>query len=253
MSRTGRPRKYPSFDLEQRTENLIKLVVELFGEAYDDRELRDPDAPSINEVAEEMGTTGLRVRKLLITAGYYSTAISRTVQEMHAKGSSTAEIMEKLNISRASVNGYLPYDKGVYKLSEPTLYSEQSARYRNRRDSIINLREAAGNTDELDCLWNAIVAFENYPFFTIGHKGQKQVKFTYSVLRLKNGGFGNEIKITTKEKTVARATVEYGYTMAKDIQQKEGFVSGPKKIKTPGASSYLYPVFIRLGVITAHL
>ena len=59
----------------------------------------------------------------------------------------------------------------------------------------------------------------------------------------------NEIKISTKEKTVARATVEYGYKKAIEVQQKEGYVGGSKRISTPGANSYLYPIFIRLGII----
>jgi predicted transcriptional regulator len=250
MSKTGRPQKYPNRNAAKEREELIKTAVELFGEPYDDRELRDPEAPSINMVAEEMGTTGLRVRKMLITAGYYSTATSREVQKMHEVGATYEKIMKALGISRASVNGYLPFNKGVYKLAEPTIYSEQSTRYRNRKSAIARLRESIGTEDELDCLWNAVIAFENYPFHTIGRNGEERIKFSYCVCRNKAGHMRNEIKISTKEKTVARATVEYGYKKAIEVQQKEGYVGGSKRISTPGASSYLYPIFIRLGIIT---
>ena len=154
--------------------------------------------------------------------------------------------MKALGISRASVNGYLPFNKGVYKLADPTIYSEQSTRYRNRKGAIARLRESIGTEDELDCLWNAVIAFENYPFHTIGRNGEERIKFSYCVCRNKAGHMKNEIKISTKEKTVARATVEYGYKKAIEVQQKEGYVGGSKLISTPGASSYLYPIFIRL-------
>ena len=42
----------------------------LFEVPYDDRALRDPDAPSLNEVARCMDITVLKARKLLITADH---------------------------------------------------------------------------------------------------------------------------------------------------------------------------------------
>ena len=47
----------------------------------------------------------------------------------------------------------------------------------------------------------------------------------------------------------ARAFAE-GMVCQIEVQQKEGYVGGSKRISTPGASSYLYPIFIRLGIIT---
>lgn len=50
-----------------------------------------------------------------------------------------------------------------------------------------------------------------------------------------------------KEKSVTRATVMRSFHQARTIQESEGCVSGPKKLGTFGAS-YLYPVFLRIGV-----
>ena len=41
------------------------------------------------------------------------------------------------------------------------------------------------------------------------------------------------------------------YRRALDVQAAEGCVSGPKKLGTFGAS-YLYPVFLRMGICTAN-
>ena len=66
-------RKIKTGNPQESMEQLISRAVDLFEESYDDRDGRDGDLPSVRFVAEEMDTTVLRVRKLLITAGYYST------------------------------------------------------------------------------------------------------------------------------------------------------------------------------------
>ena len=62
-------------------------------------------------------------------------------------------------------------------------------------------------------------------------------------------GYGNELKFSTKEKTVTRATVELAYKKVLEVQKAEGCVRGPKKIGSVFGASYLYPVMIRFGVI----
>ena len=64
-------------------------------------------------------------------------------------------------------------------------------------------------------------------------------------------GYGNELWITVngvrRDKSISRSTVELGYRRARDM----GVVKGPKALGLPGAGSYLWPLFIRLGVCTA--
>ena len=55
--------------------------------------------------------------------------------------------------------------------------------------------------------------------------------------------------ISTKEKSITKASVVMAYQKALLIQEQEGCVTGPKRIGTFGAS-YLYPIFLRLGFIT---
>ena len=91
----GRPKKKPGYDRAEIIDELLMTAVELFAEPYDDRVTRSKDAPTLLDVANAMNTTPLKVRKLLITAGYYSTQSSREVQELHEAGYDLQAIMVK--------------------------------------------------------------------------------------------------------------------------------------------------------------
>lgn len=56
--------------------------------------------------------------------------------------------------------------------------------------------------------------------------------------------------ISSKQKSITKATVMLAYQRALTIQADQGYVKGPKQL-VPGAGSYLYPVFIKLGFITS--
>lgn len=82
--RCGRPRKKLGYDRELEIEKLVLAAADLFEVPYDDREKRDESAPNLNFVASEMEITTVKARRLLITAGMYSTELSRKVQELSA-------------------------------------------------------------------------------------------------------------------------------------------------------------------------
>ena len=124
-TRRGRPKKKPEYCREDNIQALIQTAVMLFGEPYDDRDERPPDAPTLTSVAKAMNTTPMHVRKLLITADYYSTKASRKVQMLRDKGYSIKQIMEETGLKSASVYGNLSLSRGSYLLEDPTLYAEQ--------------------------------------------------------------------------------------------------------------------------------
>ena len=84
-------------------------------------------------------------------------------------------------------------------------------------------------------LWEAIVAFADYPFET-----EKGLSVKYTVK-------GREVFFNRKEKSVTRASVMKAFHQARRLQHEKGFVNGPKELGTFGAS-YIYPVFLRIGV-----
>lgn len=234
-ARCGRPKKKPEYDKTEKIQEELEKAVALFVEPYDDREERSSDAPSLNEVARRLGTTTIRTRKMLITAGYYSTKASRRVQELYDAGADMKQIMRETGYKEASVYSYLPYSKGVYNLSDPTLSAEQNRLFRKRKAACSKLHAHLDDEDAEECLWEAVEVFENYLFQTA-----KGLPLRYTIK-------GGEIFFTRKEKSVTKATVMQAFNRAREIQKREGFVSGPKRLGTFGAS-YLYAVFLRIGV-----
>lgn len=234
-AKRGRPKKKPDYDREKEIEAFQARAVELFGEPYDDRIERSEDAPSIRDVANAMNTTPLRVRKMLVTAGVYSTKLSRKVQSLYEDGCSIQQIMDETGLKRASVHAYLPYVKGNYNLPDSTLNAERKRVFRKRIRVCERLGQEIDSPDAEKYLWDAIVAYADYPFLT-----EKGLSMKYTVR-------GGEIFFNRKEKSVTRASVMKAFHRARQLQHEKGFVSGPKELGTFGAS-YIYPVFLRIGV-----
>lgn len=86
-------------------------------------------------------------------------------------------------------------------------------------------------------LWKTLLLFEDYPFQTA-----KGLEFFYKIK-------GNEIFFSRKEKSVTRASVNIALKKAIELQRDGIVIKGPKMLKSFGAS-YIYPVFIEIGVIT---
>ena len=253
----ARPRKKisnPALSMEA----LLKKAVELFREPYDDRDERDVDLPSLRTVADQLNTTILRTRKLLITAEYFSTGTSRMVQEMAAEGRTIAEIMDVTELSRASINSYLPYKNLAFNLDQTTVNADRHRLFRRRVKAVEELKTHAGLPDEMEYLWKAIIIFENYPFKTSGRGSREGVRFKYTVSKTGSSGgrhydgtevpgYGNELWIEGKEKSISRSTVDLAYKKAREL----GVVKGPKALGGVFGASYLYPIFLRLGVCRA--
>ncbi len=85
-------------------------------------------------------------------------------------------------------------------------------------------------------LWATLVLFQQFPFHTFRH-----LEFRYRIR-------GNEIFVDRKEKSITRATLDLALEKSLILQKNGGKITGPKKIGCFGAS-YLYPIFIELGVI----
>ena len=258
MARPKKKISNPASSMEQ----LLKKAVELFQEPYDDQDERDASLPSLRSMADQLNTTILRVRKLLITAEYFSTKTSRTVQALVAEGKSVEEIMAVTGLGRASVNSYLPYKNLAFLLDQTTVNADRHRVLRRRVKALNELQSHMDSPDVEVWLWKAIIAFEGYPFRTSGRGSREGTKFKYEMSREpgKSGrhyngenvdGFGNELWIIVdgvkREKSISRSTVELGYKKARKL----GIVRGPKALGLPGAGSYLWPVLIRLGACTA--
>lgn len=84
--RLSRPKKKPNYDADRSMRELTDQVVASYGEAYDDRYSLERDHVSLRDVAAEHKITILKARKILITAGMFSTATSRHIQQLADDG-----------------------------------------------------------------------------------------------------------------------------------------------------------------------
>lgn len=139
--------------------------------------------------------------------------------------------MRRTQLGKGSVYSYQPYSKGIYGLDDPTLCAEQNRLYRARNQAVEELKAHLDCCEAEEYLWKAIRIFENYPFKTC-----RGIPMRYTVC-------GNELHFDWKQKVLTKECVMTGFHRAREIVTAEGFVNGPKKLGTTGAS-YLYPVFL---------
>ena len=109
----GRPKKKPNVDTKAEIAEMVSQACDLLIEPFDDRTPRSDELPSMNSVAEEMGVTIIKLKRLLITGGFYSSATSRAVQRRIERGMSMNQICSELNILPASFYANIPYSKGA--------------------------------------------------------------------------------------------------------------------------------------------
>ena len=214
---------------------LLDAVADAFG-SYDDRNPGGSAFPGLNTVAAAFGMTALKARKLLITAGVYSTEMSRRIAKLRAEGCELNRMMEETGLGRASVHSYLPYTKVPYKLEGLSANAERIRLYRERKQKCEEFRSQLSVLPESEQemkLWSMLLYLQGCVFLTA-----KGLKYTYKIK-------GGEMFVNRKSKSITQATVFMAFRKAVELG---GVVAGPKKLGTFGAS-YLYPVFVRIGVI----
>ncbi len=102
-------------------------------------------------------------------------------------------------------------------------------------------REGPADPEKMDSetgtlLWDTLLLYQDVPFVT-----SKNLQFSYSIR-------GYEMFVSRKDKSITRSTVNLAFDMVMKLLREDLPISGPKKLGTFGAS-YLYPVFIQIGVI----
>ncbi len=190
--------------------------------------------------AEEFSMSPLKIRKLLITAGAYSSDLSDEVCELYREGKSIREIEEITGLKKSSINGYLPYTKVVYKPKELSMNAKRIVLYRDRKKAVSvlckEMREQA--------LWDAVVLFQEYPFYTASG-----LPFSYVLKKGRDGSYNKELIVNRRKdsKTLAWSSILLAFKNAKDL--KGEVVLRPKALGDIRGISYVYPMLYRFGVI----
>ncbi len=139
--------------------------------------------PTLQALSKKYNLHPRTVRKHLVTAGVYNTPKANLV----------------LSALRAVLEQSVPSDQIVTAV-------EKNLAKRNA---------AVERIVDFESLWDAIILFEGYPFYTT-----KMLSFMYKIR-------GNEIFVDRKEKSITRATVALAYKKTVDMG---GDVTGPKKL-----------------------
>ena len=99
-------------------------------------------------------------------------------------------------------------------------------------------------TDRRDeYIWSLLLSHAGETFSTA-----RGLPFTYHQKISRTGEPLGELVIDRKEKTITKSTILMVFHKAVVLQKQQGYISGPKQIGGFGAS-YLYPMFLRFGII----
>lgn len=87
---------------------------------------------SVKKTADELGTSVIKVRRVLITEGLWCSATSEKIIELYNQGYSTKEIADMLHYTEKNVQAFLPYSRGTYGRENKSQNSVRSKEYRER-------------------------------------------------------------------------------------------------------------------------
>lgn len=241
----GRKPSKPDYNPSVILQNQIDEAVALY-----DKE----EHPSLQTIADELDPNPIKVRKLLITAGVYKSDAADRVQKVfgtHREAGlshtgAIAATMRELNLSKASVTSYLPYEKGVYFPAETdsnnlSVGAERIRRMRKRNKVLEELRTE--QTEE--ALWAAVIEFQGYKFRT--YSG---LVFSYSLKKGRGDTYTKELFIDRREnsKSLAWSSVLLAFH---NIPSIGSVVDRPKALGDIRGVTYIYAMFYRFDMIDA--
>ena len=90
------------------------------------------DTESVKDTAAICNVSTVKVRKVLITEGMWSSRTSVEIQHYLSIGKTTAKIAHILCTTEKAVQQYLPYSRGLYGGDNPSVSAVNSALYRER-------------------------------------------------------------------------------------------------------------------------
>ena len=183
----------PEYDAGKNLKEQMDAAVALYGEDC-----------SLQSIADAIVLNPIKVRKLLITAGVYESDVAKNVKntfeeyrETQDYKTSILSTAKALNLSKASVTSYLPYQKGVYFPSTAdkekiSVGAERQRRYRAMK------RWRAHPTEEN--FWGVVLAYAGIKF-----KTYSGLPFSYEIKKGRNGEYTKELWIDRREKSKSLA------------------------------------------------
>ena len=229
----GRKKLKPEYDAGKNLKEQLDAAVALYEEDC-----------SLQSIADALALNPIKVRKLLITAGVYESEVADKVQDTFEEQRETQSYKEAilstantLQLSKASVTSYLPYQKGVYfpstEKEKISVGAERQRRYRAMK------RWRANPTEEN--FWGVVVSYAG-----VGFKTYSGLPFSYEVRKGRNGEYTKELWIDRRENSKS-LTWSSVLLALKNI--KGEVVDRPKALGDIRGVTYIYGMFYRFGLI----
>ena len=230
----GRKKLKPEYDAGKNLKEQMDAAVALYGENS-----------SLQSIADALVLNPIKVRKLLITAGVYESEVAEKVQDTFEEHRETQNYKEAiistantLQLSKASVTSYLPYQKGVYFPSTASKEKISVGAERQRRYRAMK-RWRADQTEEN--FWGVVVAYAGVKFRT--YSG---LSFSYEIKKGRNGEYTKELWIDRREKSKNLAWSSVLLALGNIKGEVVDRPNAPGDIR---GMTYIYGIFYRFGLI----
>ena len=200
---------------------------------------------SLQTIGDALNLNPIKVRKLFITDGVYESEVAEKVQDTFEEYRETQDYKtsilstaKALNLSKASVTSYLPYQKGVYFPSTASKEKISVGAERQRRYRAMK-RWRANPTEEN--FWGVVLTYAGVKF-----KIYSGLPFSYEIKKGRNGEYTKELWIDRREKSKSLAWSSIVLAL-KNI--KGEVVDRPKALGDIRGMTYIYGMFYRFGLI----
>ena len=230
----GRKKLKPEYDAGKNLKEQMDAAVVLYEEEC-----------SLQDIADALNLNPIKVRKLLITAGVYESEVAEKVQdtfeeyrEIQDYKTSILSTANALQLSKASVTSYLPYQKGVYFQSTASKEKISVGAERQRRYRAMK-RWRADSTEEN--FWGVVLTYAGVKF-----KTYSGVPFSYEIKKDRNGEYTKELWIDRREKSKSLAWSSIILALE---NIKGEVVERPKALGDIRGVTYIYGMFYRFGMI----
>ena len=229
----GRKKLEPEYDAGKNMKEQMDAAVALYNSEM-----------SLQAIGEELGLNPIKVRKLLITAGVYESEVAEKVQatfeeyrETQDYKTSILSTANALQLSKASITSYLPYQKGLYSSSTEkekiSVGAERQRRYRAMK------RWRANPTEEN--FWGVVLAYAGVKF-----KTYSGLPFSYEIKKGRSGEYTKELWIDRRENSKSLA---WSSVLLALRNIKGEVVDRPKALGDIRGVTYIYGMFYRFGLI----
>ena len=229
----GRKKLKPEYDAGKNLKEQMESAVELY-----DSEM------SLQSIADALNLNPIKVRKLLITAGVYESDVAEKVKNTFEEYRETRDYKTSilttsstLQLSKASVTSYLPYQKGVYfpstEKEKISVGAERQRRYRAMKWWRVDPTE--------ENFWSVVLAYAGVKF-----KTYSGLSFTYEIKKGRNGEYTKELWIDRREKSKSLAWSSLLLALG---NIKGEVVERPKALGDIRGVTYIYGMFYRFGLI----